>query len=80
MTSPTKPVKQMGPPVVGVPWDFGHHEALHSAWIVMESFDKFVATHYKVDKEGNAELKAQIEKTQDELYKTYSMIGSMADW
>ena len=56
-------------------WDYGWQEALHSAYIIMDSFEKYVAEHPKVS--GNKKLKRQAEKTFDELWEMYQQIGGI---
>ncbi len=56
-----------------VKWDYGWQEALHSAWIVMDSFDYFVTNHSKIHK--NKEYEDVINKAQQALFDVYQKIG-----
>ena len=52
---------------------FGHHEVLHTAFIMSEMWDNYILKHLVVV--GNPELRAAAERIGDEIGAFYQLVG-----
>lgn len=57
--------------------EFGHHEALHTAYIITCMWSDFIEGHEAVS--SNPELKAQSERISEELNDFYQAIARVMD-
>lgn len=55
------------------PKSFGHHEALHTAYVLMETFEHYVLNHPSVV--GDPDMYRQCYRTFEQMFETYQIIG-----
>lgn len=54
--------------------EFGKHEVLHTASIILEMFETYLLEHEAV--ETDADVKAAADKVFDELFRFYQLVGA----
>ena len=56
------------------PFGFGHHEALHTAFVQMEVWDSYVMEHPSVV--NDPELFRQAWRAHEEMWEMYQLLGA----